>query len=205
MDEFPPQSHKSREPREIQAVTTNPARVRSVPMGRRFRETFIKGDARSVWTSMVWETFFPNLSENVADAVHNGVDALFGGYSTSARTGGRRNRYSSGGRSNISKHSPDRALGGGGSTERFSDDARRNHDFSVLEIDSRVEAEEVLSQMNLLVDQFDVCTVADFYGMVQISPAHTDYKFGWEELGNARVVSSRGAYYLDLPSPITLR
>jgi hypothetical protein len=203
MEEFPAQSHKAREPRVVQPVTTSVARVRSAPMGRRFRETFIKGDARSVWTSMIWETFFPNLSENFQDAIHNGVDALFGGYSTVGR-GRNRGRYARPGGSSVSKHNPDRALGRT-SEPRFSDDDRRNHRFEVLEIDSRVEAQEVLNQMNLLIDKFDVCSVADFLQMVQQTPTSADYKFGWEELGNVSVVSSRGSYYLDLPDPIQLR
>lgn len=203
MEQFPAQSHKSREPREIQPVTTAPGRVRKSPPGRRLRETLIQGDAQSVWTSMIWDTFFPNLRDNIMDAVHNGVDVLFGGYTTGARG---RNRYSSpsSNRSGISKHNPDKALGRS-TNDRLPDDARRNQDYSVIEIDSRVEAEEVMSQMNLLIDQFDICTVAEFLQMVRISPQHTDYKFGWEELGGAHVVSSRGFYYLDLPRPIQLR
>lgn len=205
MEEFPAQSHKSREPRQVQPVTTSVARVRKAPLGQRLRETFIQGDARTVWASMIWETFFPNLRDNFADAVHNGIDSLFDGTTTSYRRN-RNTRYART-NSNISRHNPDRVLGRNSPTSetRYSDDARRNHDFSVLEIDSRVEAEEVLSQMNLLIDQFDICTLADFYQMVRITPTHADYKFGWEELGGARVVHSRGSYYLDLPAPIQIK
>lgn len=210
-DPFPAQSHKSREPRETQRevlpITTSEARVRKAPWSRRFRETFIQGDAHSVWGSMFWEVFLPGVRDNIANAVHDGIDSLFSGVGTVSSRRNRYNSYNSNSRysnNGISKHNPDRALGGG-STSRFDEDARRNHDFSVLEIDSRVEAEEVLSQMNLHIDQYDVCTLADFYQMVRITPAHTDYKFGWEDLGGARVVASRGSFYLDLPRVITLR
>lgn len=201
-DPFPSQSHKSREPREIQPITKNAARVRKAPVGRRLRETFIQGDARTVWTTMLWDTFFPNLRDNFASAVHNGIDALFegtaGGYRRQSHS-----RYANS--NNASRYNPDKALGSGNAPSRFSDDARRNHDFSVLELDSRVEAEEVLQQMNFLIDQYDVVTLAEFYQMVRISPQHTDYKFGWEDLGGARVVHSRNSYYLDLPRPVQLK
>ena len=147
---------------------------------------------------MIWDTFFPNLRDNFADAVHNGIDALFGGYSTGART--RRGNYRS---SSISKHNPDRALGRG-SDNRQRDDALRDGDTSVVELDSRVEAQEVLNQMNLLIDQFDQCSMADFKRLVRITPTHVDFGLGWEELGDAHVVSSKGSYYLDLPDPISL-
>lgn len=202
MDDFPAQSHKSREPREVLPVTTEAGRVRKTPAGRRFRETFIQGDAQSVWSSMIWDAFLPGVRDNVANAIHEGIDALLGGMSGGARR--THSRYSSS-RNGISvnRHSPDKVLTG--RSERYDDDARRNQDVSVIEIDSRVEAEEVLSQMNLIIDQHDVCTLADFYQMVRITPQHTDYKFGWEELGNARVVHSKGSYYIDLPRPSQLR
>lgn len=205
MDEFPAQSHKSREPKVIQQVTSEPGRVRKAPAGRRFRDTFIQGTPKSVVGSMIWDVFLPGMRDNLADAIHDGIDSLFRGDSSgiSRRT---RSRYSSN-HSSISKHSPDRALGGASrpSSDRYSDDARRNQDVSVIEIDSRVEAQEVLNQMLALIDQFDVCTLADFYQLVGIPPDHTDFKFGWEDIGGAHVVSSRGAYYLDIPRPNELR
>lgn len=206
MEEFPAQSHKSREPREIRPVTTEAAQVRPTPLSRRFREAIMPNGGRGVWSTMLWDVFLPGLGDNINDAMHNGIDSLFGGGNASVR----RNRYASARRSsrtpnNVSRHNPDRALGSSSGSERFSDDDRRNHNFSVLEINSRVEAEEVLSQMNLLIDQYDVCQVAEFLQMVRISPTPTDYKFGWEELGGARVVHSRGSYYIDLPQPIELR
>lgn len=198
MTEFPSQSHKSREPRVVEAVTTNPGRIRAAPAGRRLKDTIFQGDARSVWTSMIWDTFFPNLRDNFADAVHNGVDALFRGYSTGA--GNRRGNYRSG---SISKHNPDRALGRG-SDNRQRDTALQDGDTSIVALDSRVEAQEVLNQMNYLIDQFDQCTMADFKRLVKITPTHVDFGLGWEELGDAHVVSSKGDYYLDLPDPIRL-
>lgn len=204
-DDYPSQSHASREPRKIEPVTTTEARVRKTPMGRRFRETFIQGNAQSTWSYMLWEVFFPGARDVIADGFHEGIDQMLGG----ARGGFRRpnrGRSSFSGNSQISKHNPDRALGHAPSSiERFSDEDRRKQDTSVIEIDSRVEAEEVLSQMNLLIDQFDVCSLADFYQMVRITPTTADYKFGWESLGNSRVVGSRGSFYLDLPPVAQLR
>lgn len=202
MTEFPSQSHKSREPRVVEAVVTSPGRVRATPTGRRLKETIFQGDARSVWTSMIWDTFFPNLRDNFADAVHNGIDALFGGYSTGSRS---RSRYGGNYRSSsgISKHNPDRALGRA-PENRAAEKPVFTGDTSVIEIDSRVEAQEVLNQMNLLIDQFDQCTMADFLRLVDITPQHTHFGIGWEELGEAHVVSHRGSYYIELPEPIKL-
>jgi hypothetical protein len=200
MAEFPSQSHKAREPREIQPVTLSPGRVRNEPAGRRMLKTIFLGDARSTVSSMIWESFFPNLRDNFNDMLHSGIDTLFNGQGSYHRGPSRR----SGGISINNRHNPDRALGGSPS-ERISRSDRNNHNLKVIEIDSRAEAEAVLEQMLALIDSYDVVKLAEFYQMVQVTPDHTDYKWGWEELGEASVVHSRGFWYLDLPDPIIIK
>lgn len=204
MDQFPSQSHKASEPREIQPITREPGRVRKAPAGRRLLATFFRGDAQMTWTSMVWESFFPNLRDNVEDSVINGIRTLFGGTSSRSYYGGPR-------RSNvhnqISRHNPDSVLGSRGavSDPRMTRDDRVNQRLNVIDIASRAEAEDVLSAMLALIDQYDLVRLAEFYQMVHMTPDHTDYSWGWEDLGGAKVVHSHGAYYLDLPQPIKIK
>jgi hypothetical protein len=202
MDEYPAQSHKSREQRQIQPVTTGEARIREAPWGRKLRENFIQASAPSVWRTMLWDVLLPGARDVISDGLHEGVDLFLSGRGNG---GGfrRTNRYGGSSQSLISKHNPDRALGG--RPQREAPDARDRHDMNVYEIDSRVEAEEVLTQMNMLIDEYDICTFADFLQMVRITPAHTDYKFGWESIADSRVIHSRGSYYLDLPRPIQIK
>jgi hypothetical protein len=202
MDQFPSQSHKSGEPRDVQPVTRAPGRIRKAPTSRRLLSTFFQGDAQTTWTSMIWETFFPNLRDNIEDSVHNGISTLFGGTSSRGFYGGRRSSHSS--TSQITRHNPDRALGSrpGAIEPRMSREDRLAQRLDVIEIDSRAEAEDVLNSMIATIDQYDVVRLAEFYQMVHISPEHTDYQFGWDDLGGAKIVHSRGAYFLDLP-PLT--
>lgn len=206
MEQFPSQSHKAGEPRETLPVTRAPGRVRKAPAGRRLLATFFQGDAQTTWTSMIWDTFFPNLRDNLEDSVHNGISTLFGGTSSGSYYGGRR-RSSHSSSGNISKHNPDRALGTRGASEpsRFSREDRQAQRLDVIEIDSRAEAEDVLNAMNATIDQYDAVTLAEFYQMVRITPDHTDFGWGWEDLGGAKIVHSRGAYFLDLPPLIKLK
>lgn len=204
MEQFPSQSHKAGEPREIQPVTRAPGRIRKAPAGRRLLTTFFQGDAQTTWTSMIWDTFFPNLRDNIEDSVHNGISTLFGGTSSRGFYGGsRRGSHSS----QISKHNPDRALGSRGSViePRISREDRMAQRLDVIEIDSRAEAEDVLNAMVATIDQYDIVRLSEFYQMVHISPEHTDYQFGWDDLGGAKIVHSRGAYFLELPPPIRIK
>lgn len=201
MVDFPSQSHKAREPREVQPVTRAPAKIGKPPTGRRLRQTFFQGDAGTAWGSMIWESFIPGLRDQIEDALHEGLSTLLGGGSSVYR----RQRNSPGNR--ISRHNPDRAIGSGGSRyeNQISRDDRRRQDTSAVEFDSRAEAEACIESLNRSIDSFDVVTLAEFYELVQHTPDHTDYKFGWDELGGARVVHSRGAYHVELPPVITLK
>lgn len=203
MEPFPSQSHKAGEQREIQPVTRAPGRVRKAPAGRRLLTTFFQGDAKTTWASMMWETFFPNLRDNIEDSVHNGISTLFGGTSSRGYYGGARRSHNS----QITRHNPDRALGARGAVEttRISREDRAAQRLDVIEIDSRAEAEDVLNAMNNTIDQYDVVTLAEFYQMVRITPDHTDFGWGWEDLGGTTIVHHRGSYFLDLPQPIKLK
>ncbi len=197
-NQFPSQSHKAHEPREVEPIVKTPGRVRKAPFGRRLRENFFHGDAESAWSSMIWNSFIPGLADQVENAMHEGLSTLFGGTSTVYR------RQRQGGTGRISRHNPDRALGGGAPT-RVEVDSRDRHTASVYELDSRVEAEEVLVALNHTIDQYDVVTFAEFLQLIRKTPEHTDYKFGWDDLGGTKIVSSRGMFFLDLPPVITLK
>jgi len=151
---------------------------------------------------MLWEVFMPNLRDNIADAFHAGIDSMFQSTFTNSRRRPPRGGFAS---SSISKHNPDRALRGFADEPRISDRDRSEHRLDVIAVDSRVEAEEVLHQMNLLIDEFDICSLADFYKMVRITPQNVDWKWGWEDIGGARVVHSHGEYYFDLPKPVQIK
>jgi len=154
---------------------------------------------------MIWDSFFPNLRDNIEDAFHNGVSTLFGGTSSAGYYSPRRRNHPHT-NTQISRHNPDRALSSRGAVEsRMSREDRQAQRLNVIDIDSRAEAQEVLSQMLQTLDQYDIVTLADFYMMVRITPESTDYGWGWDDLGGAKIVHSRSAYYLDLPPLIKLK
>lgn len=77
---------------------------------------------------------------------------------------------------------------------------RRTHDFGEIIIDTRPEAEEVLRSLHRLIEKYDIATVADLYGMLDLDATFVDSRFGWTELDNARVSRAHGGgYTLILP------
>ncbi len=75
------------------------------------------------------------------------------------------------------------------------------HDFGEIGLATRVEAEEAISRLESLIERYGSASVADLYGMIDVTAAFTDDKWGWEDLRGAGVRRSRGQYVLVLPKP----
>lgn len=209
--EFPSNRHKDRAPKapevkekKVEQIVQNDVVRRKKPLGKRFTETFIGGDARSVWGFVALDVLIPAAKDMVADAVSQGVERMIYGESrsTSRRTGRRPtdgpyisyNRYSGGGARRLGP--PDDR-----SRHELSRRARASHDFDEIILATRVEADEVIDRLFDLVSKYETATVADLYDLVGISGSYTDDKWGWTDLRGAGVTRVRSGYLLDLPKP----
>lgn len=70
---------------------------------------------------------------------------------------------------------------------------------------TRVEAEEVLTQMFDILDRFEAVKVADLWELVGQSSNYTDNRYGWTDLQGTNVMRTRGGYLIDLPRPELLK
>lgn len=69
-------------------------------------------------------------------------------------------------------------------------------------IESRMDANNVLTMLHEYADRYDYVSVADYYDLLGVSSAHTDHNFGWsfEEILKAVVTPLRGGgYIINLP------
>ena len=87
----------------------------------------------------------------------------------------------------------------------LSSRARSQHDFDEIILGSRGEAEEVLDQLGVLVDDYGHAKVSDLYSMVGITGSYIDDRWGWTDLRSATTSRVRQGYLLDLPAPINLK
>lgn len=200
--EKPAPRNKATEKKVEQVVQSEVVR-RKKPLGKRFTEHFVGGDARSVWGYVAFDVLIPAAKDMFADAVSQGVERMIFGEarSTSRRTGARPggsyvsyNRYSAGSRK-IGGPPDDR------SRHELSRRARASHDFDEIILGTRVEADEVIDRLFDLVSKYEAATVADLYDLVGISGSYTDDKWGWLDLRGAGVTRVRNGYLLDLPKP----
>lgn len=205
MDSFPANSQKAKvasEPKKIERVTSAEARPRKRGLGRRFKEAFIGGDARTAGEYMLTDVVVPAIQDTLIDAFQGGFERLIKGESARPRRGST-SGYPSvphidyGGQSRrptaAARPSQPRTL---------SRQARSRGTFDELIIPSRQEAEEVIERMFDILSRYGVVSVADLYEMTGIQSNHTDMKWGWYDLRGARSSRQRsGGYLLDLPEP----
>ena len=184
---------------------------RKKPLGKRFAETFIGGNAKAVLGYILFEVLVPAAKDTIADVVTQGIERTL--YGDSPRSASRRsgggyrpgagrseyiayNRYSS---TNTGSRARERE------EPRMSQRGRSQHDFDEIILDSMSEANEVLEQLFELISKFEQATVADLYDLTGIDSTHTDFKWGWKDLRGARATRVRNGYLLDLPQPEPLR
>lgn len=193
------------EAKKIERVTTGEALRRKRPLGKRLADTFVGGDAKSVWGYVLFDVLIPAAKDMAADAVSQGVERMLFGEarSTSRRTGLRPGGAN--GHVSYNRYHP-------GSAGYRRDDprpqlsrrARAVHDFDEIVLPTRGEAESAIDQMFAVLAQYEQVTVAELYEMVGITPEFTDEKYGWTDIRGAGVTRVRNGYLLDLPRPSLL-
>lgn len=206
MEQFPPNSKASRKEREPVARVTSAEAVRRKPsLGKKFTQTFIKGDSpRTAWEYMIYESMIPAARDMVVEGLQSYIERLFNGGQARHR-GTRPNPYG--------HFSYNKMFRGEQQDDRpplprrqLSGPARARHDFDEIILENRMDAEEVRDQMYNILSQYEQVSVADLYQLVGIKPDHTDTSWGWTSLKGTEVGRVRGlGYLLDLPEPEPIR
>lgn len=203
-DNLPDNSHRSRN--EKQAMIEG-KRVEKVVHGkvktkknnaRKLTNIFITEDAANVKNYVLFDVIVPSIKKALYDLVVGALDmTLFGG-----RGGGSNDKRSISDKisykdyNSISKRN-ERSYGNTVTTSGYS------YDDIVLE--TRGEAESVLSRMDEIIDEYDSVRVADLYDLVGITGDYTDNKYGWTNIRNARVVRTRDGYKIEMPRALPLK
>lgn len=176
---------------EVKKVTTGKIVTREKP----FLARFFGDSMSSIGQYILWDVLIPAAKNTISEIVSNGIEMMLYGDARPS-SGIRRDRS----RSYVSYNS----IYHGGQKRETTSRARSRHSFSDVVLESRMDAEEVLSSLVELIDTYDVATVADFYSSVGLEGEWSDNKFGWDNLSSAEVKRIREGYILVLPKPVAL-
>lgn len=200
-EEYPSNSKITKpkeETREVKKVTSAVVVEKDKPLLAR-----IFGDHMSdIGSYVVWDVLIPTMKSTVSEIISNGIEMILYGDSGSSPTRRRRGISRERDRSYVSydrkyQDRPARRPSGG----RPKSKSRARHQFNDITIETKPEAEEVLTVLVEAIDMYEVCTVADLYEAVGLPTDFTDHKWGWDNLSSAYVKRDRFGYSLVMPKP----
>ena len=201
MENYKPNSHKSKEENKalpderekLEKIIKGTAKTKKNEM-RKLRDVFISEDVKSVKSYILMDVLVPAIKDAIEDIVTNGIRMVLRG-ETSARKS-----------SSASKISYNRIYDNKRDNDRFARDSspsiRYSYDDIVLE--SRGEAEDVITRMEEIIEEYGFVRVADLYDLVGITGDYTDNKYGWTSIRSAEPVRVRNGYMLRLPRAVPL-
>ena len=196
--EYKPNSHKYREEhndapverKKVEKVVKGAVRTKKKSEIRKFADVFVAEDASTVKSYLVQDLLIPSIKNTILDLIIEGATIIFKGESGRSRKSG----------SSVDYVSYRRYADRDRKDERRYSSVRSSYGFDDIVLQSRGEAEEVLSRMDELLETYGFVTVADLYDLVGMSCNYTDNKYGWTNLRNAEPVRVRGGdYMLRLP------
>lgn len=189
---FPSNSHKYKQEKEkkVEKVIQGNVVTRKKPLGKKFSENFLGDDIQNVRGYIIFDVIIPAIKETISNVVSNGVEMLLFGEPKASKVGKKNGSYVS--YSNYYNKSERRSSN--------INNREGRHDFRDIILETRGEAEEVLSNLVDLVYDYGSASVADLYDLVGITGNFTDNKYGWTDMSGASVSRARGGgYIIDLP------
>ena len=197
MEDYKPNSHRSKEEQNLPEKKIEPVVKGKVTTKknnvRKLTNTFVTEGIQNVKSYVLMDVLVPAIKKAISDIVTNGIDMLLYGETgrsrrkTNASVVSYRNYYDS------------------RREERYSSSrTRTGYSYDDVVLETRGEAEDVLSRMDELIDTYGVVSVADLYDLVGISCNYTDNKYGWTNLRNAEPVRVRDGYMLKLPKALPI-
>lgn len=201
MEDYKPNSHKSREEQQesmpekkVEKVITGSVKSKKKNEIRKFADVFVSEDVNNVKSYIVFEVLVPAIKKAISDIVTNGIDMILYGEAGHTKKNSAASKVSY--RSYYDKandrrdYSPSRS--------------RTGYDFNDIILDNRGEAEDVLSRMDELISTYGLVSVADFYDLVGVTCNYTDNKYGWTDIRSASIIRVRDGYMIKLPKALPL-
>lgn len=191
------QGEEKKEEKKVEKIVKGHVVRKKKTLGKKVAETFLGDDTKSVGQYIIYDVLIPAAKETLSSMVSGGIEMLLFGETRSHNT--KRDK----GKSYVSYSSYYKNDDRGRDRDRDRG-ARARHNFDDITLDSRGEAEEVLSALVDMIEDYGMTSVADYYELVGVESSFTDNKYGWYNLSNACVERVRGGYLIRLPKATLL-
>ena len=201
MEEYKSNSHKSKEEQKsppterqkLDKIVNGTVKVKKKSELTKFAEIFLPEDISNIKNYILMDVLVPAIKNTIEDIITNGTRMLLRG-----EIGVRK------GSSTASSISYNRYYDQKRYGESNSVQTRTGYSYNEIILETRGEAEEILTRMDELIDTYGLVRIADLYDLVGVSGNYTDNKYGWTNIRNAKIVRVRDGYMIELPKALPI-
>lgn len=183
------------EKKKVEKVIHGGVKTKKKTEMQKLTDIFLADDVGNVKEYILFDVLVPAVKKALSDIVTNGIDMVLYGETGHTKKNGTASKISY--RGFYEKES-----------ERKNNTVNRTragYRYDDIILETRGEAEDVLTSMDDLVDAYGMVSVADLYDLVDITGDYTDNNYGWADIRSASVVRTKDGYLLKLPKVIPLK
>lgn len=194
--DYKPNSHKAKaersteERKPIEKVVRGTVKTKPKSSLSKFTGGFISDEASNLKRYAVEEVLIPSLKKAISDIVKDGIDMIMYGETRGRRSSSSSSSYVS--YRDYSRRDDDRR-------DRTVSRTRSGYTPDDIVLETRGEAEDVLTRMDELIETYGCVSVADLYDLIGKTCQYTDNKYGWINIRNAEPVRVKDGWLLKLP------
>lgn len=201
---YPANSHKKRDDEQkpkIESVVKNGVTKKGPTFASKFRSAFTGDDAQSIGDYLIFDVFVPAFKNLIFDGLTQGAQrALFGG----ERPGGRTTQGRNGNYSAYNRMSTAKTVYNPNTPQPTASSGRGAHNFDRFIFPDRGDAEAVLDGLQVLIDEYGMASVTEFYELMGEDWEFTEQKWGWYNIATSSVSRISQGYVINLPRPVVL-
>lgn len=181
-----------RSDKKVEKIVSGPVKQQKKSGVQKLADIFIAKDISDVKSYVVSDVIIPTIKDVIEDVVHLLLRGEVSRGDRKKTTAASRVSYRS-----FYDRERDRR-------DRDEPRSRISYDYENYTLNTRGEAEEVLSVMDEMIATYGSVSVADYYDLLGVSGNYTDNKYGWTDLRGARVAVLRDGYAIKFPRAIPL-
>lgn len=201
MDDYKPNSHKYKQEqssppsdrKKLDKVVNGTVKTKKKSELTKFTEVFIPEDISNIKNYILLDVLVPAIKNTIEDIITNGIRMLLRGEAGSRKPN-----------STASSISYNRYYDQRRYSEPNTVQTRNGYNYNEIILETRGEAEEVLTRMDEAIDTYGLVSVADLYDLVGITGNYTDNKYGWTNIRNAEIIRVREGYMIKMPKALPI-
>ncbi len=196
MPEYPNKSMTKKEDEPTPQPQPEKKLVKKIVSGRRVvkKESVFLDTLRNVSRYILFEILIPAAKTTISEMMSNGTDMILWGETRRSR----HDRDRTGSRVSYTNYFPSTRER---DRERYRERDRSRYRMDEIVLDTRQDADEVLTRLLAILDEYESVTVSEYYEIMGVPSEFTDQNYGWTNLRDAVVQRIREGYIIDLPEP----